>query len=337
MDDYYGSNEDFGGDSGGNWDYNYNPEEDNLAWNDVNSQYSPQAPQGGAAQYPMDQNISNVPAEGWNQTGTDWSQMGDYWNQTDNQQQMPNIGGMGGVDYSSGIDNSGLYAPAAQLGGSDANSIDLGKWGGKGLDLLGRVFGGAGAAGGAGGVSGSNAYLKTFMNLVAANQEKKSNQQMATQIPQQVQQFRQQASPFDANPTTLDPNSARFLAQNEYKKSVLNPYASNIVSDQVEQMRQIQARKDAAAGRRSNTAYSNPAMLAASADAAMKYQNQLGQQAGAGQFMGQSGLNELVQGLKYGAQGNSPYFSAAGYGANANNISGNPELAKLVAALSGKG
>jgi len=331
MDDYYGSNEDFGGDSGGNWDYNYNPDQDNLAWNDVNSQYSPQAPQGG--------DVSSAWSGNQNQ---------DYqFNLSDS---MPNdmyefgsFGGDTGQQYNpmSGFQQDNPYGAqelnyAAQNQGGDTGGIDYAKWGGKGLDLLGKVLGGAGAAG-AGGMSGSNSYLKTLMNLFAANQEKKSNQQMATQIPQRVQQFRQQASPFDAAPGVVDPNSMRGIAQSQYSQSMADPYGSKIVSDQVNQMKAAQARKDAAAGRRSNTAYSSPAMLAASADAAMKYQNQLGQQAGAGQFMGQSGLNELVQGLKYGAQGNSPYFSAAGYGANANNISGNPELAKLVAALSGKG
>lgn len=325
-------------------DYNYDAEYDNFDngnfedlgntedWNSPDATYGGQQP----FQTPQTNNSGGYDFSGEmnNFDTNNFADLGGF-----GQYQQQNFGGdqnfqWNGADLTSGVDNSGLYAPANQLGGGDANSIDLGKWGGKGLDLLGKIFGGSG---GSGGMSGSNAYLKTLMNLVAANQEKKSNQQMATQIPQQVQQFRQQSSPFDANPTTLDPNSARFLAQNEYKKSVLNPYASNIVADQVEQMRQIQARKDAAAGRRSNGAYSSPGLLAAQADAAMKYQNQVGQQAGAGQFMGQTGLNELVQGLKYGAQGNSPYFSAAGYGANANNISGNPELAKLVAALTGKG
>lgn len=325
-------------------DYNYDAEYDNFDngnfedlgntedWNSPDATYGGQQP----FQTPQTNNSGGYDFSGEmnNFDTNNFADLGGF-----GQYQQQNFGGdqnfqWNGADLTSGVDNSGLYAPANQLGGGDANSIDLGKWGGKGLDLLGKIFGGSG---GSGGMSGSNAYLKTLMNLVAANQEKKSNQQMATQIPQQVQQFRQQSSPFDAAPGVVDPNSMRGIAQSQYSQSMADPYSSKIVSDQVNQMKAAQARKDAAAGRRSNTAYSSPALLAASADAAMKYQNQLGQQAGAGQFMGQSGLNELVQGLKYGAQGNSPYFSAAGYGANANNISGNPELAKLVAALTGKG
>lgn len=70
--------------------------------------------------------------------------------------------------------------------------------------------------------------------------------------------------------------------QAQLAASIQNPYSSPIVRAQVEQLQRAQAAKDAAAGRRSNSATSSPAMLAAQAQIAQNYINSLMQPAGAG-------------------------------------------------------
>ena len=70
-------------------------------------------------------------------------------------------------------------------------------WAGMGkgtLDALGSLF-----KGGSGGSTSS--FLKGLAGLYAAGQEKKSNQYMANQIPQQVNSMRQFAAPYDVAST----------------------------------------------------------------------------------------------------------------------------------------
>lgn len=70
--------------------------------------------------------------------------------------------------------------------------------------------------------------------------------------------------------------------QTQLAAAIQNPYSSPIVRAQVEQLQRAQAAKDAAAGRRSNSATSSPAMLAAQAQIAQNYINSLMTPAGAG-------------------------------------------------------
>lgn len=80
--------------------------------------------------------------------------------------------------------------------------------------------------------------------------------------------------------------------QTQLAAAIQNPYSSPIVRAQVEQLQRAQAAKDAAAGRRSNSATSSPAMLAAQAQIAQNYINSLMQPAGAN--ISPSGLSSLL-------------------------------------------
>lgn len=87
--------------------------------------------------------------------------------------------------------------------------------------------------------------------------------------------------------------------QAQLAAAIQNPYSSPIVRAQVEQLQRAQAAKDAADGRRSNTATSNPAMLAAQAQIAQNYINSLMQPAGAN--ISPSSLSSLLQTQTQGA------------------------------------
>lgn len=80
----------------------------------------------------------------------------------------------------------------------------------------------------------------------------------------------------------LDPfGSQRPFYQQQLQQAVTNPYDSPIVRAQVDNMQRMQAIKDAAAGRRSNSLSTAPGVLAAQADIAQKYMNSLQKPAGA--------------------------------------------------------
>ena len=110
--------------------------------------------------------------------------------------------------------------------------------------------------------------------------------------------------------------------QTQLAAAIQNPYSSPIVQAQVEQLQRAQAAKDAAAGRRSNSATSSPALLAAQAQIAQNYINSL--MAPAGANINPSGLSSLLQtqqqGINSGINGFvSPLLSAAGYATGNNN------------------
>ena len=112
----------------------------------------------------------------------------------------------------------------------------------------------------------------------------------------QNQQKSQQYAQIAQNPA-LDPfGSQRGFYQQQAQNAVTNPYDSPIVKAQVAQMQRSQDIKNAAAGRRSNDATTNPALMAAMADAAMKYQNQMATQGGAGMRPDSSAISQLLTG-----------------------------------------
>ena len=81
----------------------------------------------------------------------------------------------------------------------------------------------------------------------------------------------------------LDPwASQRPFYQQQAQQAVTDPYSSPIVKAQIEQLQREQDIKDAQAGRRSNSLTSSPAVMAAMAQVALNYQNQMAQQGGAG-------------------------------------------------------
>ncbi len=123
---------------------------------------------------------------------------------------------------------------------------------------------------------------------------------------------------------TIDPfGSQRPFYQQQLQQSVANPYSSKIVSDQVAALKSAQDRKNAAAGRRSNSAGTDPELLRAMADIAMKYQQQLYTPAGANINPNMAGLSALLGANKQNTNGYiSPLLSALGFnvGGNANSV-----------------
>lgn len=124
------------------------------------------------------------------------------------------------------------------------------------------------------------------------------------------------------NQQTIDPfGSQRPYYQQQLQQSVANPYSSKIVSDQVAALKSAQDRKNAAAGRRSNSAGTDPELLRAMADIAMKYQQSLHSPAGANINPNMAGLSALLGANKQNTNGYiSPLLSALGFniGGNAN-------------------
>ena len=123
---------------------------------------------------------------------------------------------------------------------------------------------------------------------------------------------------------TIDPfGSQRPFYQQQLQQSVANPYSSKIVSDQVAALKSAQDRKNAAAGRRSNSAGTDPELLRAMADIAMKYQQQLYTPAGANINPNMAGLSALLGANKQNTNGYiSPLMSALGFNVcgNANSV-----------------
>ncbi len=124
------------------------------------------------------------------------------------------------------------------------------------------------------------------------------------------------------NQQTIDPfGSQRPYYQQQLQQSVADPYSSKIVSDQVAALKSAQDRKNAAAGRRSNSAGTDPELLRAMADIAMKYQQSLHSPAGANINPNMAGLAALLGANKQNTNGYvSPLLSALGFniGGNAN-------------------
>lgn len=263
-----------------------------------------------------------------------------------------------GQDTGQQFNPMGGFQQPQQYGQQQQNFENPQTGGEQGFDwskLGNNLLGGLGtAAMGASKSFASNAtpYLQRLfqggMNTAAASQEKKSNQQMATQIPQTVQNTlqnqRQFASPYDTASTAATnqgANSMRDLMQQKLATAMQDPYSSPIVKNQVDQINEAQRRIDAKAGRRSNLAGSAPATLAASAQVAQKYIDSLQNPAGANINPYSGGLDAALaaqmQGLKYGAQGNSPYFSAAGKTYNDQVYGSNPQMDKIMEFLQSKG
>ena len=169
---------------------------------------------------------------------------------------------------------------------------------------------------------GQTSTAKQLASIVAALMEGKQNKQMASQIPQAVQAQQQRTSPFDvasSGASSMGANSMRDAMQQKLAAAMTDPYGQPIVKSQVDQIAREQAIKDAAAGRRSNTATSSPAMMAEQAKVAQNYINSLQQPAGSNINPSSQGLEQIIQALKYGTQGTtSPLMSAIGYGTGSN-------------------
>ncbi len=163
-------------------------------------------------------------------------------------------------------------------------------------NFLAQLFGSNGKAGG-----GRNPWVQGLGAVVEGMQNKKKQ----AAIQQLVAQQQQRTDPF---------GSQRGQYQQALSSTIQDPYNQPMVKDQVAQIARAQAIKDAAAGRRSNSATSDPAMLAAQAQIAQQYMNSLMQPAGANIAPSSVGLQELLSGVNSGVNGwMSPAMSALGY------------------------
>lgn len=127
-------------------------------------------------------------------------------------------------------------------------------------------------------------------------------------------QNKKKQSAMRANASQLDPwGSQRGFYQQQAQSAVTDPFSSPIVKAQVEQLQNAQNIKDAAAGRRSNSLTSSPAVMAEMAKIAQQYQAQMAQQGGAS--INPSGLaTTLNAGSQAGINGYvSPLLTALGW------------------------
>ena len=191
--------------------------------------------------------------------------------------------GFGGAGV--GIQANEQYAPQ--------NSM-LQDFGGGASNVLSQIFNGLGGQTGKIALSGLGALIEGYQNKKKAS---------STQNIVQQQQAR------------LDPfASQRPVYQQALQSTIQDPYSQPMVKDQVAQIARAQAIKDAAAGRRSNSATSDPAMLAAQAQIAQQYMNSLMAPSGANiNPSGGGGLEALLQANNASINGYaSPMMSALG-------------------------
>ena len=160
-----------------------------------------------------------------------------------------------------------------------------------------------------GGVQNTLANLfnnKGFVTGLGALAEGYQNKKKAAALQQMVNQNRQPLDPF---------GSQRPFYQQQLQQAVQDPYSAPIVSAQVEQLKRAQDIKNAAAGRRSNSATTDPALMAAMAGVAQNYMNSL--QTPAGANISPQGLSSLLSAQQQGINNDvngylSPALSAMG-------------------------
>ena len=271
---------------------------------------------------------------------TDWNnpdgisslfKMGNQWSPDTNQQQTdynfpgysaPDLGNQGTGEN----DINWMGALSKIMGGSGPGQTkQVGNPNAGSQDMLTKILGSLGG-------------LKGMFGLGSALMTGQQNKQSADNTNRIVQQQQARQDPFA---------SQRPFYQQQLQQSVTNPYSSPIVADQLKAMQALQARKDAAAGRRSNTAYGNPALMAEAAKVALQDRQSLMQPAGANINPNQIGLQDLLGASQLQTQGTmSPLMSAIGKILQGNEIQdrqssvGNSEstmdnLLKVLSRLSG--
>jgi len=130
---------------------------------------------------------------------------------------------------------------------------------------------------------------KGLVTGLGALMEGSQNKKRSAALQQLVSKMQPAMDPF---------GSQRSQYQQELSRTMQNPYSAPIVQQQVNAMQQAQAIKDAAAGRRSNSATSSPALLAAQAQVAQKYMDSLYTPSGAN--INPSGLSSLMSASQSG-------------------------------------
>lgn len=200
--------------------------------------------------------------------------------------QMPNFGG---VDFSSNQLPQGNI-PIQETSYGDMFSKILGG--------LGNLF--------------NPQNQKKTSSVLGALLEGYQNKQNANLNRNTIQQVQQQTDPF---------GSQRPYYQQQLQSAVSNPYQQPIVQDQINALKHAQDIKNAAAGRRSNSATTDPELLKAMADIAMRYQQSLHNPAGVNIAPNTAGLNGLLDANKYVTKGFvSPLMSALGFNVNENEL-----------------
>lgn len=250
-----------------------------------------------------------------NQMGTNdlWSSVGQQnltpWQQENSVSGLTTDGQ--GYDFSGGINNANYVPQGMDFGGALGGASNF----------LSQLFGSGGALGGKGG-QGLVAGLGALM-------EGRQNKKQAQGMQQVVQQQQQRTSPFDVQSTgasQMGANSMRDAMQQKLAAAMQDPYSAPIVKSQVQQIQKAQAIKDAAAGRRSNSSTSDPAMMAAQAKVAQEYINSLQNPAGANINPNSQGLEALLQAQRNNTNGYaSPIMSALGYNASVNTARNNQQ------------
>ena len=148
-------------------------------------------------------------------------------------------------------------------------------------------------------------------SIISALLTGKQNTKNAQQSKNIINQQQAAADPFA---------SQRPFYQQQLQQAITNPYSVPIVADQVNALKRAQDIKNAAAGRRSNSATTDPELLKAMAEVAQKYQSSLQQPAGAMIKPNMEGYKELLAANKLGNQGySSPLMSALGFTGQQNN------------------
>lgn len=242
---------------------------------------------GGTGEDDFESNLFNdAPTENWYTDTYGMDDLGGYFNTQEPQ-----------FDLNTSIpEGTWNMAPNQSFGGGeigiptpemDASTMQ-GGWDTQGLqDTLAKLFNNKGA------ISGLGAIVEGMQNKKKA----KALQDLATR-------YQGAMDPFGGQ---------RAFYQQQLQQAVQDPYSAPIVKSQVDQLQRAQAIKDAAAGRRSNSATSNPALLAAQAAVAQKYMDSL--QTPAGANISPSGLSSILgtraQASNYDVNGMlSPILSA---------------------------
>lgn len=154
---------------------------------------------------------------------------------------------------------------------------------------------------------------------------------------QNTQNAQQSKNIINQQQASIDPfASQRPFYQQQLQQATTNPYSVPIVADQVNALKRAQDIKNAAAGRRSNSASTDPELLKAMAEVAQKYQSSLQQPAGAMIKPDMTGYKELLGANQQQTNGYiSPLLSALGFTQQQGNNSANMEstLGNLVKVL----
>ena len=289
-----------------------------------------QGQEGGFGGY-MDESVGATPSFGQE---TDYS----FFPQNNFGQSDFNLGN---IDYSNldGLDSlfkmnqgqNGMtdfsfpgYANYQGMSLPQGNTSPTISWG----DTLTKMLGGLGGLFGQNKNQQRGGQLSSGLgSIISALLTGKQNTQNAQQSKNIINQQQASTDPFA---------SQRPFYQQQLQQATTNPYSVPIVADQVNALKRAQDIKNAAAGRRSNSASTDPELLKAMAEVAQKYQSSLQQPAGANFRPDMTGYKELLGANQQQTNGYiSPLLSALGFTQQQGNNSANMEstLGNLVKVL----